>query len=276
MTSERSMTTRGRSTGAEPGARCDDHRMGRPARVRLRFAVAAVAGLGCLAAACSATPARSVVALGDSVPRGTHCGCRPYPQLTADDLAARTGRPAAAANDAVAGATAGDVLRQLRSDVGVMRDVRSADAIEIEVGANDVAYSSSCGTAVDCYAPRLAPLRTDLDAIVARTRALTSRRRVVVTLLDYWNVWLGGRYAAARGPAYVAAAEEMTDRVDGIIRDTAAASGAHYVDLRAAFKGPDYAYDETHFLSSDGDHPNAAGHERIARAVDAVVAAAPR
>jgi acyl-CoA thioesterase I len=247
--------------------------MRRPAR--LRFAVAALAGLACLAAACSAAPARSVVALGDSVPRGTNCDCRPYPVLTADDLAARTGRPVTAANDAVAGATAADVLRQLRSNVAVIRDVRAADAIEIEVGANDVAYSSACGTAVDCYAPRLAPLRTDLAAIVARSRAL-SGRRVAVTLLDYWSVWLGGRYAAARGPAYVDAAEELTDRVDAIIRATAAAGGAHYVDLRAAFKGPDYAYDETHFLSSDGDHPNAAGHEQIARAVDAVAGGASR
>ena len=63
----------------------------------------------------------------------------------------------------------------------------------------------------------------------------------------------------------------MTDRVDAIIKATASESGSHYVDLRAAFKGPDYAYDETHFLSSDGDHPNASGHEQIAKAVETVV-----
>ena len=44
-----------------------------------------------------------------------------------------------------------------------------------------------------------------------------------------------------------------------------------YVDLRAAFKGPDYAYDETHYLSNDGDHPNAAGHQQIAKAAEAVI-----
>ena len=38
-----------------------------------------------------------------------------------------------------------------------------------------------------------------------------------------------------------------------------------------AFKGPTYAFDETHYLSSDGDHPNAAGHQQIAAATEAVV-----
>jgi lysophospholipase L1-like esterase len=44
-----------------------------------------------------------------------------------------------------------------------------------------------------------------------------------------------------------------------------------YVDLRAAFKGPSYSYGETHYLSNDGDHPNAAGHQKIANATEAVI-----
>ena len=63
----------------------------------------------------------------------------------------------------------------------------------------------------------------------------------------------------------------MTDEVNAVIKSTATKSGSAYVDLRAAFKGPDYAYDETHYLSNDGDHPNAAGHERIATAAEAVI-----
>ena len=38
----------------------------------------------------------------------------------------------------------------------------------------------------------------------------------------------------------------MTDEVNAVIKSTATKSGSAYVDLRAAFKGPDYAYDETH------------------------------
>jgi lysophospholipase L1-like esterase len=164
------------------------------------------------------------------------------------------------------------VLNQLQSDTGVVEHVGHADAVEIEVGANDVAYSSSCGTSVDCYAPKVPTIEKNLDAIVSRVHTLTSGHKVLVVLLDYWSVWLGGQYAAAHGDAYVAAAEEMTDRVDALIKSTAAKTDSAYVDLRAAFKGPSYAYDETHYLSNDGDHPNAAGHQQIATATEAAIA----
>ena len=90
---------------------------------------------------------------------------------------------------------------------------------------------------------------------------------MLVILLDYWSVWLGGQYAEARGPVYVDAAAELTDQVNTVIKGTAAQTGSAYIDLRAAFKGPDYAYDETRYLASDGDHPNAAGHQEIAATV---------
>ena len=251
-----------------------------------RASVALIA-LSCLVSACGTSastreptssastaavpPAWSIVALGDSVPRGTNCDCRPYPPLTADGLTATGGRIVTATNDSVAGYTTSNVLQQLDSDPEVIDHVRAAHAVEIEVGANDVPYSSSCGTAVDCYAPRIPGIAKNLAAIVRRVRELTSGHEALVVLLDYWSVWLGGQYAAAKGEAYVAAAEKLTDDVNAVVKSTAAESGSAYVDLRAAFKGPDYAYDETHYLSGDGDHPNAAGHEQIASATEAVI-----
>ena len=218
-----------------------------------------------------ASRARSIVALGDSVPSGYNCDCTPYPQLSANGLTASTGQTVTATNDAVAGYTTSNVLNQLQSDGTVIDNVTRADAVEVEVGANDVGHSSSCGTSVDCYAPKVPAIEKNLDAIVTRLHTLTAGHKVLVVLLDYWSVWLGGQYAAAQGDAYVAAAEEMTDRVNAAIKSVAAKTGSAYVDLRAAFKGPDYAYDETHYLSNDGDHPNAAGHQQIATATQAVI-----
>jgi lysophospholipase L1-like esterase len=59
--------------------------------------------------------------------------------------------------------------------------------------------------------------------------------------------------------------------VNSVIKSTASNSNSAYVDLRAAFKGPNYAYDETHYLSNDGDHPNAEGHKQIAAATETVI-----
>jgi lysophospholipase L1-like esterase len=215
----------------------------------------------------------SIVAVGDSVPSGYHCNCTAYPELSAQGLTASTGQTVTATNDAVAGYTTSNVLKQLNSDSTVVDHVRKADAVEINIGANDIPYNkNSCGTTVDCYAQLVSPMKKNLSAIVSKVHQLTAGHKVLVVLLDYWSIWLGGKYAQAKGEAYVAAAEEMTDRVDTAIKSVAASSsGSAYVDLRAAFKGPSYAYDETHFLSSDGDHPNAAGHEQIAEATETVI-----
>jgi acyl-CoA thioesterase I len=246
---------------------------------RRRSGVLVLFAVGCLAtspawATANGTSARSrtrsIVALGDSVPRGTNCDCTPYPSLTADGLAADSKLRVTTANDSVAGATTSSVLRQVARG-RVVADLRTADVVEIEIGANDVGYSRVCGTRVACYTPRIPTMRKNLAAIVARVHGLAANRHVLIVLLDYWSVWLGGQYAAAKGDAYVAAAEEMTDRVNAVIKSTAAASRSAYVDLRAAFKGPNYEYDETQYLSNDGDHPNKAGHEKIASAAQAVI-----
>jgi lysophospholipase L1-like esterase len=238
-------------------------------------AACVLAGCGSSSATASAstTASRSwsIVALGDSVPRATNCDCTPYPELSADGLAASSDQKVTATNDSVAGFTTASVLKQLQSNSDVIDHVRKADIVEIEVGANDVAHSSACGTSIDCYAPKVPKLEKNLASIVARVHKLTSGHKVLVVLLDYWSVWLGGKYAAAHGDTYVASAEEMTDRVNTVIRSTAARTGSAYVDLRAAFKGPSYTYDETRYLAGDGDHPNAAGHQKIASATDTVI-----
>ncbi|GAB3056644.1 hypothetical protein GCM10027053_17520 [Intrasporangium mesophilum] len=211
------------------------------------------------------------MALGDSVPSGGGCDCTPYPQLSATSLVSADGENWVATNDAVGGYTTSDVLDQLATEPEVSAHVADADVVEIEIGANDVGYDSSCGPSVSCYQPTIPTVERNLDQIVSRVHELAKGRTVLVVLLDYWSVWLGGQYAQAQGDAYVEGAAAVTDNINAVIKDIAGRTGAAYVDLRAAFKGPDYTYDETHFLAPDGDHPNAAGHQQIADALVGVV-----
>ena len=141
------------------------------------------------------------------------------------------------ANDAVGGYTTTDVLTQLQSDAAVIDQVRTADVVEIEIGANDVAHSGSCGTSVACYEPSVPVVEKNLAAIVARVHELTTGRQVLVVLLDYWSVWLGGQYAAAQGDAYVTAAADVTDQVNTVIKTTASITHSAYVDLRDRVQG---------------------------------------
>ena len=213
----------------------------------------------------------ALTALGDSVPAGSACGCSPYPQLTATDITQARGVEMRTWNDAVGGYTSEDVLQQVDHDDQVIDDVRRSSIVLIEVGANDVEYSHSCGTALTCYTPALPQIETNLREIDARVHRLSAGHAVEIVFLDYWSVWLGGRYAKTKGADYVATADALTADVDDLIRAEAHASGSRYVDLLTAFRGPDRAWDETHLLAPDGDHPNAAGHRRIADATEDVL-----
>lgn len=220
-----------------------------------------------------AAPSGHYEGLGDSVPAGTNCGCTPFPELTSTEAGQANGQSVSVSNDAVPGYTTKQLLSQLDTSQAVIENVTRSNVVEVEIGANDVAYNSTCGTDAACYETKVQSVQANLTSIVNRLRQLAPTHSTLI-LLDYWSVWLGGKYAAAKGQPYVDAAAKVTDSVNTVIKDEAHRTGAKYVDLRAAFKGPNYSYDETHYLSNDGDHPNAAGHARIADAVMQVLTSA--
>jgi len=216
------------------------------------------------------TTVRVVEALGDSVPYGTRCRCTAFPVQVASRLAALHGPAVRSFNDSHPGYRVDDVLAQVTRSAGVRARVRVAHVVVVEIGANDVGYSSSCGTSAACYTARLPHVRAALTRIVTTIRALAPGRRIGIVLLGYWNVWLDGKYAAARGAAYVRASVKVTRATNAIIRSVAQSTGSAYSDLWTAFRGTT-SRDDTALLASDGDHPNAAGHAVIAAAVNRVL-----
>jgi lysophospholipase L1-like esterase len=207
-----------------------------------------------------------LTALGDSVPYGTACNCIPYPRLTAADISHVARHNVKQVNDSVPGYTSEQVMDQLENNPAVELQVMGSQAVLVEVGANDVQYSTTCKTNVACYDARLPRLQHNLSVIANRVDRLAGGN-VTLIMLDYWSVWLGGKYAAQQGQAYVDASRQVTASVSNLIRRVAVAHGGYWINLRTAFEGPNEQYDETNLLAPDGDHPNAAGHVRIEQAI---------
>lgn len=221
----------------------------------------------------AATAARTVVAVGDSVPAGTACGgCQTYVDLIGSRIEEATGVPVTVRNDGVPGWTSQDVLTALRRGGAVADDVAGADVLVLTIGANDFDFSDyvadQCADSggLGCYQDALATLRRTTDLILERVAALRAGRPTTVVVTGYWNVWQDGQVAAAKGSEFVRVARTLTAAVNDVLQASATAAGAAYVDLVPAFRGADDV-DDSPLLAADGDHPNAAGHAAIAAAV---------
>ena len=212
-----------------------------------------------------------VVALGDSVPTGFGCDCAGFAQTVADEVGIETGRPSEVANDAVNGATSGDVVAEVQQE-SVRSDLARSSLVLLQAGANDVPLDPSTGQPCDggagCLPGLLAHLRAELLATVRVVRA--GSHPPVVALLGYWNISVDGTEGRTRGPAFVTNSRAVTGQVNAVISAVARATGSVYVDTSTPFLGPDEGRDPTGDLQDDGDHPDASGHRLIA---DAVVAA---
>jgi lysophospholipase L1-like esterase len=207
----------------------------------------------------------AVVGLGDSVPAGCACDCKDYVSL----LARRLGTDVTSTNLAVPGQTTSGLLDQL-SSAQVRTVLARADVVVVTIGANDVEGTdpSDCESADDgpqCYSENLATLTGNLDRVASAVASLTTRPGARVLLTGYWNVFLDGSAAQARGAQYEKVADAVTREVNSRISSAARAHGADYVDLFTPFRGADGSKDCTALLAQDGDHPDAAGHALIAR-----------
>lgn len=213
------------------------------------------------------------VGLGDSVPAGTNCpDCTEYVTQVGRAMASSSGKVASVDNEAVAGATTSDVLAQL-ADASIRARIADADLVIITIGANDLDTSQIDGdcyplSATGCYRDDLVGISSRLTAIVNRVQGLMSRPGGTIVLTGYWNVIEDGEVGAENGSTYVTASDELTRMFNADVSAVATATSTTYVDVYTPFKGASGTTDDTRLLASDGDHPNAAGHAVLARAIE--------
>ncbi len=212
----------------------------------------------------------TVLGLGDSVTAGTACGCVDFVRLLAHDLTIATKRDVSSTNRGRPGQTSAQLLALVRADPGTRADVRSADAVVVTIGANDLAPALTAwdaGTCDDaCAQHDVAAVTSRVADIVREVRALRAGRPTRVIVTDYWNVFEDGDVGRDdRGAAYLAWSDRLTRAFNAALCPKVTAAGATCLDLYAPFKGSDGRSDPTGLLADDGDHPNAAGHALIAR-----------
>ena len=211
-----------------------------------------------------------MVGLGDSVTAGTACGCTPFVERFAELLRARDGRATVATNLGVAGLTTTTLAHQL-AQTGPARSTASANFVILTVGANDLGALEDrwevSGCSASCIAPAVGAMARSLRIDLARIRAL-GRPGQHVDVTTYWNVFEDGDVAdAQRGAGFAQWSDTVTRVANRAICSAARTFGDACVDLYTPFLSTDGTRNPTALLASDGDHPNATGHEVIARAL---------
>ena len=233
------------------------------------------------AAAPTATTARPastakdpvVVGLGNSVPSGAVCKCESFVSAYADMVAAGTNTRATVDNDAVAGSTSADVVN-LMTKAAVQSHLRAATTVLIMTGANDFNDTFdqvSLGSPANLtYPPVATAVQDNVTAVVQQIHSLNPAAHVVI--LDYWAAMEDGAVAARDyDPPTMAASVSCTNYVNQALAVAAKATSALYLSTFTAFKGADGKADPTPLLAADGDHPDAAGHQLIARTIYAAL-----
>jgi lysophospholipase L1-like esterase len=202
------------------------------------------------AAVSSSGSSWTYVAFGDSWPYGAHCnGCRPFPVLYAEGLAAATGRHVDFVNLATNGGTAQGLLADFKSSKPIRDDLARADIVMIAIGGNDygpafdASAAGTCGGAdkLDCFRTVAKTLRTSFDGMLTEIEQLRQGRPTAIRLIATSNEFLADPdLIAALGADFGKTSGVAVTKINREVAcEVAAAHNAKCVDLGLALNGPD-------------------------------------
>ncbi|HSO90911.1 MAG TPA: SGNH/GDSL hydrolase family protein [Arthrobacter sp.] len=275
---------------------------------RRRTAVAAGLAALAMAAGLAAVPAQAVdktkyIALGDSYASGQGAG--PYQddicyrsENTYSELADNVKAIKLVRNAACSGKTTQDVvnsqLRQLN---------KSTELVTITAGGNNLKVGdifTKCGAAMVNPTPTAVglcdeasaaaaeklgsgELAGDVAAMIQSVKAAAPNARIVVTGYPYLYDPVPFN-AADPMSVFIYKAKLLADGLNGSIAGAAMATGAQYVDVRAAFAGhginskddPWINFDPLNLGSPDNFHPNDEGYEAYYASMSAAKAYSTR
>jgi lysophospholipase L1-like esterase len=223
--------------------------------------------------ATSPSASLSFVGLGDSLPGGAGCGCTGYVELygkaAASSLATAVRVTNLATND---GVDSGQLLARIRSDQTYRDALTSADLISVQIGFNDWRV---CNWPNDdaCWENGSAVVEQNLSATLEELGTLRGGKRTALRILTYPNMFIGA--LTSPQPPFLGDSsfqrfyKGQLDQLNAAICRAAEANGAACVDLVAAFNGPAGDAAPIDLIGPDNKHPTAAGHQLIAKTLDA-------
>jgi lysophospholipase L1-like esterase len=258
----------------------------------------AVAVVGCAPATVPSTSpsgtagesdsARTVVAIGDSIPFNSpyDCpGCTGFVESYAEALTESTGESYAAVNRSRHdGARTDDILQEVQS--GSLDEVLSdADIIIVSAGFNDQppydsgdcadpainldsvdgATQALIATTSDCIAEQTAASGSNLSGVLEGVRDVAPDAEILV--LDAYNAWTGWPDFQKVGAERVNAATQTV--VAALLAwrtascDAAAAVKAECIDVLQAFNGEDATTPAGDLVAADYTHPSQKGNDLI-------------
>jgi lysophospholipase L1-like esterase len=196
-------------------------------------------------------PSWTYVAFGDSWPHGAHCnGCKPFPALYADALAATTDHSVDFINLTTNSGTSQSLLNSIKTSQKTRDAVMSADIIVISTGANDLEdafglfAAGNCGGAdhFDCFRKVAEGWRISFDGILTEIETLRNEKPTAILLVTNSNEALSdpglieifGPKDSSGGGAFI------TDLHHEILCEVAAKHEARCVDLRPVLNGPNF------------------------------------